>query len=44
MRFTYRPDIGFGSGWLLQIGWLRIDWDRYEDHWALGVMWAKPLR
>lgn len=43
MKFRKVEDNGFGSGWRLSIGWLQVDYTRFEDHWYLQIMWAKPM-
>ncbi len=43
MRIEREHHPGFSSNLYIQIGWLNITWSRYENHWYLAVMWARPL-
>lgn len=42
VAWSYDSEEGFGECWRLRIGWLQIDWTRFEDHWHFQAMWAKP--
>ncbi len=43
LRFMYRPDEGFGSTLEVRIGWLNLNYSRYQNHLYLHLIWAKPL-
>lgn len=43
-RFLHRPYSEFGSSLEIRIGWLNLNFSRYEDHVYAHFLWARPIR